>query len=110
MSKTYTEIIKMAKTYGVDKNALFVSAAKQYALQQEVILRVKEEIEADENGLLTSKEYVKGRENVYVNPLVKELPKMSDSANRTAQTMLDIIKNLGREPMQASKLEALIND
>lgn len=109
MSETYTDLIKMAKRYGVDKNALFISAANQYALQQEVIERVKKEIENDENGLLTSKEYVKGRENVYVNPLVKELPKMSDSANRTAQTMLDIIKNLGHEPMQASKLEELIN-
>ena len=34
---TYDELLLMAKNYGVDKNALFLAAAKQYDLQQKVI-------------------------------------------------------------------------
>ena len=39
-SKTYTELIKMAKIYGVDKNALFLQAAEQFSVQQRVIQKL----------------------------------------------------------------------
>ena len=101
----YNKLMKMAKAYGVDKNALFVAAANQYAVQQTVIEKIRDEIDQEET-LLVQKEYVKNRENSYVNPLVKELPKHSESANRTAQTMLAIITNLGHEAPAGSKIEA----
>ena len=90
------ELKAMAEKYGVQGNAMFLAAANQYALQQRVINSIKETLDAEES-LMTTKEYVKGRENVYANPLVKELPKHADSANKTAQTILDIIKVFGRE-------------
>ena len=93
---TYAELLKMAKSYGVDKNALFLAAAQQYDLQQRVIKMMKEEI--DENDLTTQKTYLKGEKNDYAAPLVKELPKHSDAANRTAGIILDIIVKLGRKP------------
>ena len=106
----YMELIKMAKSYGVDKNALFLAAAKQYALQQRVINSIKDTLDSGDS-LMTTKEYVKGRENIYANPLVKELPKHSDSANKTASCMLDIIKTLGREPKpESGKLEQMMVD
>ena len=92
---TYAELLKMAKTYGVDKNALFLAAAEQYDLQQRVIKMLKEGIE--EGDLTTQKTYLKGEANDYAAPLVKELPKHSDAANRTAGTILDIIVKLGRK-------------
>ena len=95
---TYAELLKMAKSYGVDKNALFLAAAQQYDLQQRVIKMMKEEI--DENDLTTQKTYLKGEKNDYAAPLVKELPKHSDAANRTAGTILDIIVKLGRKPTE----------
>lgn len=59
----------------------------------------------DEDGsAVSSKEYVKGRENVYSNPLVKDLPRHLDSANRTLQTMLEIITKLGRKQEKESAL------
>ena len=88
-------LLRMAKRYGVEKNELFLSAVNQYALQQQLIMQIQDEIVSGE--LLTSKEYVKGRENIYVHPLVKELPKHSDAANKTAAVMLDMIKQLGQE-------------
>lgn len=105
-SVTLDELMKMAVDYGVDSNAMFVAAANQYALQQRVIDSIKETLD-NEESLMTTKEYVKGRANIYANPLVKELPKHADSANRTAQTMLDIIKALGREKKVEDSLTAL---
>jgi hypothetical protein len=92
---TFDELLKMAKSYGVENNALFLAAAKQYDLQQRVIEMLKEGIEDGE--LTTSKTYIKGENNDYAAPLVKELPKHSDAANRTAGTILDIIVKLGQK-------------
>lgn len=108
-SKTYTELIKMAKIYGVDKNALFLEAAEQFSVQQLVIQRMKEALQ-EKDELMTSKEYVKGRENIYANPLVKELPKHADSANRTLGTMLEIITKLGKPPKPEGKLAEMMAD
>lgn len=88
------EILKMAEAYGVADNALFKAAARQYDLQMRVLDNIREALD-EEDGLVTTKEYVKGRKNVYANPLVKELPKHTDSANKTLAVMIDIIKKLG---------------
>ena len=92
---TFAELLKMAKDYGVDQNALFLAAAEQYDLQQRVIGMLKDGIE--DGDLTTEKSYIKGQNNEYAAPLVKELPKHSDAANRTAGTILDIIVKLGRK-------------
>lgn len=106
LKTTYDELMKMAKTYGVDKNALFLAAAKQYDLQQRVIDLMKQEIEGGD--LTTQKTYISGQANDYAAPLVKELPKHSDAANRTAQTILDIIVKLGRGEQKKSALADLM--
>lgn len=100
---TYSKLLRMAKSYGVDKNALFVQAAEQYDTQMRVIQSIKDALDVGET-LTTSKEYIKGRENIYANPLVKELPKHADAANRTLQTMLTIIKELGKPPAPKDRL------
>ena len=92
---TFDELLKMAKSYGVDHNALFLAAAKQYDLQQKVIEMLKEGIE--DGDLTTQKTYLKGEKNDYAAPLVKELPKHSDAANRTAGIILDIVVKLGQK-------------
>ena len=89
---------------------MFISCANQYDLQQKVIRNIKEAIESEES-MTVSKEYVKNRLNVYANPLVKELPKHSDSANKTLAMMLDIIEKLGtKEQKPKSKLESLMDE
>lgn len=100
----YDEIMEMAKEYGVEENALFISCANQYALQQDIIERMKKSLDEDDNCTI-DKEYVKGRPNMCINPLVKELPKHSDSANRTLSTMIDIINKLGhKQEVQSESL------
>ena len=92
---TYDELLALAHDYGVENNALFVAAAKQYQLQQEVLEMIHATLQEDGEAV-TTKEYVKGRENVCVHPLVAQLPKHVDSANKTLSTMLDIVQKLGR--------------
>lgn len=101
---SYSSLIKMAESYGVADNALFISAANQYIVQQKVIDMMREQLEQEESAVVT-KEYVKDRENVYINPMVRELPKHSDSANKTLQVMLDIIVKLGKEQPAPSELD-----
>ena len=105
---TYDELLKMAKSYGVDQNALFIAAAKQYDLQQRVIDLLRVGIE--EGDLTTQKTYLKGQANDYAAPLVKELPKHSDAANRTAGTILDIIVKLGKPPAEDNGMELDLDD
>ena len=100
---TYSELLEMARNYGVEKNALFLAAARQYDLQQRVIDLLREGIE--EGDLTTQKTYIAGQSNDYAAPLVKELPKHSDAANRTAGTILDIIVKLGKPPAEDNRLE-----
>ena len=97
-------LLKMAQDYGVDKNALFLQAIEQYDVQARVIQNIKKALDEEDGDLTTSKEYVKGRVNIYANPLVKELPKHADAANRTLQTMLTIIKELGKPPTPKDRL------
>ena len=97
-STTYADLLEMAKSYGVENNALFLAAAEQYDLQQRVISLLKEGIE--DGDLTTKKTYISGQANDYAAPLVKELPKHSDAANRTAGTILDIIVKLGRKAVE----------
>lgn len=106
---TYDALLKMAKEYGVDDNALFKAQLQQYVTQQKVIEKINEVL-LEEDSLMTKKEYVKNRENVYAHPLIRELPKHSDAANRTASVILDIIKTLGHKKAASGKLEAMMND
>lgn len=107
-TKTIKELTAMAKLYQIQDNALLQKAIEQYSFQLEVIEKIKKQLKEKES-LLTTKEYVKGRENISVNPLVKELPKHSDSANKTAALILSMIESLGKEPKQKRELDAFIN-
>jgi hypothetical protein len=49
----------------------------------------------DKDGMLVSKEYVKGRGNLYSSPAVTEYNRTTDSANKTVSTLMRILKNFG---------------
>jgi len=89
----YKDLLRLAEEYGVSDNALFLSAAKEYEIQRKVIAMIEETL--DNGDPIVVKEYVKGRENTSAHPLIKELPKHIDSANKTLRTMLDIINSIG---------------
>ena len=105
---TYKDLLRLAEEYGVDDNALFLSAAKEYEIQRKVISTIEEALS---NGdPIVVKEYVKGRENTSAHPLIKELPKHIDSANKTLRTMLDIIEGLGVKKSVGNKLDEFLSE
>ena len=107
-AKTLAELEELAESYGVTDNALFKSAIEQYKIQVDVLKKIKSGISKtyrNEKSLLTSKEYVKGRENISVNPLVKELPKHSDALNKTSAQIISIIETFGSPPEKKNALD-----
>jgi predicted transcriptional regulator len=50
-----------------------------------------------EQGTLVTKEYVKGRQNIYTHPAITEYNKTANGANQTVQTLMKIITTLRDE-------------
>ena len=91
LEKQASEIMRIAKESGVQGNYFFITTFERYQVQ----LRMLEELEKslNEDGMLVTKEYVKGRKNVYSSPAVKDYNTTTDSANRTVSTLMKIIRN-----------------
>lgn len=89
------EIIRIAEESGVQSNFFFATTFKRYQTQLTILTEL-EKVMAEE-GMLVSKEYVKGRKNLYSNPAVAEYNKTTDSANKTVATLIRIIKNFNVE-------------
>lgn len=107
--KTNIEKLKnLAKQYGCEDNPLFLTTLDQYVVQQRVIESIRDALDASE--VAVSKEYVKGRENLYAHPLIKELPKHSDSANRTADMLLKIIQTVGNIKDKSDSFDGFLAD
>ena len=89
------EILRIAEETGVQTNFFFVTTFERYQVQLSNLSELEKAIR--ETGTLVTKEYVKGRANIYVNPAVTEYNKTTDSANRTVTTLMKIIKGFARE-------------
>ena len=84
------EIIRRAEESGVQSNYFFVTTFERYRVQLEVLDALERTIRAE--GPLVTKEYVKGRGNLYANPALSEYNRTTDSANKTVATLLRILK------------------
>ena len=85
-----TEILKIAEESGVSNNFFFVTTFKRYQVQLSMLNELEKNMKED--GMLVTKEYVKGRKNVYSSPAVKDYNATTDSANRTVATLMKILK------------------
>ena len=105
------EIIRIAEETGVQTNFFFVTTFKRYQVQLSNLSELEKAIK--ETGTLVTKEYVKGRANIYVTPAVTEYNKTTDSANRTVTTLMKIIKGFAKEDEERDSgydpLMAIIN-
>ena len=91
---SYRKLLKFGKIFEVDKDEDYKAAAMTYAEEAALIAQMRTQLAED--GMTVSKEYVKGRQNVCVHPLVQEIPKHVDSANRTLGLINDIIVKRGK--------------
>ncbi len=86
------EILAIAEKHGVEQNFFFITTFKRYQVQINILNDLERQIK--EQGSLVTKEYVKGRENIYTHPAIGEYNKTSTAANQTVTTLVKIITTL----------------
>lgn len=89
------EIMRLAEESGVQSNFFFVTTFQRYLVQINILQNLEKEI--NEEGTTVSKEYVKGRKNLYTSPSVTAYNRTTDSANKTVTTLLKIVNNFKQE-------------
>ena len=102
-------ILKLAEESGLQSNYFFVTTFERYQVQLQILEELEKAIK--DEGMLVSKEYVKGRKNLYTNPAVSDYNRTTDSANKTVATLLKILKNFDADSSQddADPLMDIIN-
>ena len=86
------EILDIAEKHGVEQNFFFLTTFKRYQVQINILNDLEKTINSD--GTLVTKEYVKGRKNIYTHPAITEYNKTSTAANQTVATLVKIITTL----------------
>lgn len=94
------EILRIAAEHGVEQNFFFLTTFKRYQMQIKILNDLEQVIRAE--GNMVTKEYVKGRKNVYTHPAITEYNKTSTAANQTVQTLMKIVLSM-RSDNDASK-------
>ena len=89
LNKLAKEILKIAQNHGVEQNFFFITTFKRYQVQIEILNDLEKTIKEDD--ILVTKEYVKGRKNVYSHPAIQDYNRTTDSANKTVVTLMKII-------------------
>ena len=89
MENQAEEILEKAKEMGIEHSFMFATTFKRY---QEHIAHLEELQKAvEEEGMIVTKEYVKGRANIYVNPAVSAYNQTANAADKTAQLLMKYI-------------------
>ena len=89
------EILRIAEQHGVEQNFFFLTTFKRYQVQIQILNDLEKTIKED--GTLVTKEYVKGRKNVYSHPAIADYNRTTDSANKTVSTLMKIIISLRKD-------------
>ena len=107
LQEQVAEILEKAEQKGVSTNFFFVTTFKRYQVQMKILADLEKKIAED--GPIVTKEYVKNRGNVYVNPAITEYNKTATAANGTVATLINIVKSFaGEEDAGGSKFQAMI--
>lgn len=93
LNKQANEILRVAEESGAQSNFFFVTTFKRYQVQLKILSDLEKSLK--EHGMQVTKEYVKGRGNLYSNPAIADYNKTTDSANKTVATLMRILKNYG---------------
>ena len=90
-----TEIKERAEQSGVEQNFFFLSTLERYEFQIKIVDELQKNIDEaiDGDGVTVMKEYVKGRENIVINPVFPEYSRQVAAANKSVETLIRIIKS-----------------
>ena len=99
------EILRIAEENGVQTNFFFVTTFRRYQVQIQILNDLEKALK--ENGTLVTKEYVKGRKNLYDNPAINAYNRTTDSANKTVTTLMKIIRGFNNDN-ESDEIDPLI--
>ena len=86
------KILEIAAQHGVEQNFFFITTFKRYQVQMKILNDLEQVIRSEGNTV--TKEYGKGRKNVYTHPAIGEYNKTSTAANQTVQTLMKIVMQM----------------
>lgn len=99
-------VLQASEERGPQSNFFFVTTFRRYQQQLKMMAELEKEI--NDLGVTVKKEYVKGRQNVYVNPAISEYNKTATAANNTVACLINILKSISAEQDGGSKLAVLL--
>ena len=106
LNKQANEILRIAEESGAQSNFFFVTTFKRYQVQLNILNDLEKALKQD--GMTVTKEYVKGRKNLYSNPAISDYNRTTDSANKTVATLMRILKNYGVEEQSDDDIDPLM--
>ena len=106
LQKQANEILRIAEESGAQSNFFFVTTFKRYQVQLKILSDLEKNLE--DQGTTVTKEYVKGRQNLYSNPAISDYNRTTDSANKTVATLMRILKNYGVEESASDDVDPLL--
>lgn len=83
------EILEKATEKGVEHSFMFVTTFQRYKEHIQHLVELEKAIKKD--GTMVTKEYVKGRANIYVNPAINAYNSTAAAADKTAQLLIKVI-------------------
>lgn len=83
------EILEKAKAKGVEQSYMFVTTFERYRNHIRHLKDLEDAIQSE--GTTVTKEYVKGRANLYVNPAIAAYNQTANSADKAAALLLKYI-------------------
>lgn len=101
------KILAEAKKAGVSDSYLFMTTFERYKTQIRLCMKLTDAL--DENELLVTKEYVKGRENIMANPLIASINQSFSAANKTAETLVKLINAADKSEAAKPKKDPLLS-
>lgn len=101
LKKREAEILERAKEIGAEDEYLFTTTFDRYQTQIRFCEDLKKAYE--DNGTMVEKEYIKGRLNLVVNPVINAYNQTVAGANKTADSLLKILKSVDPEAKKQKK-------
>lgn len=101
------KILELINKSSAKDNYFFVSTFERYQVQIKILTELQQSFTGD--GALTTKEYVKGRENIYVHPAITEYNKTATAANGTVATLINILKAIPADN-DGGRLQEMLNE
>lgn len=105
-----SEILANAEQKGVSTNFFFLTTFRRYQVKLKILNEL--ELRIADDGAMVTKEYVKGRANLYTNPAISEYNKTSTAANNDVKTLIDVINKFAKTDQESQgndKLEEFLN-